>query len=288
MPRQDKNTLFRREALQRLDDIDELDRLVTVTHPRAWLTLGAVAALIIVALVWASVGSLATTVSGEGILIAGSHIMRASAPWTAGNSRPSGALGRVVAPGRARRGHVAPPPEPRRRANGAVVTPYGGKVVSLQAYPGQYLAAGRAAHHRGARGVPLTATLYLPVETGKNVRPGQEVQIMPANVERRPVRLHPRPRAVRRRSAVHARGHAGRPAERLPRAAIRRRRAGHPRRGEAGEGPGHAERLRLVVVQRARHQLSAGTLCTARIVLSRTAPITYAFPAARAVPGRIE
>ena len=27
MPRQDKNTLFRRQALARLDDIDELDRL---------------------------------------------------------------------------------------------------------------------------------------------------------------------------------------------------------------------------------------------------------------------
>ena len=55
--RQDKSRLFRREALERLDDIDELDHLVTVTHPRAWLALGAVAALIVVALAWASFGT---------------------------------------------------------------------------------------------------------------------------------------------------------------------------------------------------------------------------------------
>ena len=99
MPRQDKNALFRREALQRLDDIDELDRLVTVTHPRAWLTLGAVAALIIVALVWASVGRLATTVSGEGILIAGSHISRVTAADAGQLESLSVMLGQTVSPG---------------------------------------------------------------------------------------------------------------------------------------------------------------------------------------------
>jgi hypothetical protein len=49
--RHDQSELFRREALERLDDIDELDHLVTVTHPRAWLALGAVAALVIASVV---------------------------------------------------------------------------------------------------------------------------------------------------------------------------------------------------------------------------------------------
>lgn len=77
MARQDKNPLFRREALSSLNDIDGLDRLVTVTHPRAWVTLAAVGLLIVAAVAWAFAGRLTITVSGNGILLKGGHTMRA-------------------------------------------------------------------------------------------------------------------------------------------------------------------------------------------------------------------
>ena len=180
MPRQDKNQLFRREALERLDDLDELDRLVTVTHPRAWLALAAVAALIITALVWASAGRLETTVSGQGMLLTGGHTLRVT---TLGDGRLTQVLvgiGDHVTAGQAV----------------AVVTPAGqaqqsgGRGRDLSLRRRGRLPAGlsrpvrrrrRSADHGRARRA-LVATLYLPIDDGKKIKVGQSVQIVPANV----------------------------------------------------------------------------------------------------------
>ena len=181
VPRQDKNQLFRKEALERLDDIDELDRLVTVTHPRAWLALGAVAALIITALVWASAGRLETTVSGQGMLLTGGHTLQVTHPR---GRPPDQGAGRHRRPRvrRADRRLVAPAAQPQQpQAAEAVTSPYAGVVGSLQAYPGQYVGAG-APLITVDPSEPLVATLYLPIDDGKKIEVGQSVQIVPANV----------------------------------------------------------------------------------------------------------
>lgn len=285
MPRQDKNTLFRREALQRLDDIDELDRLVTVTHPRAWLTLGAVAALIITALVWASVGRLATTVSGDGILLAGSHVMRVASTEGGQLERVDVRLGENVVVGQTVATVTFSESGTTPAGHGTIVSPYEGRIVSLQAYPGQYLAPGAPVLTVEPTDVPLTATLYLPVTTGKKVRPGQEVQIMPASasvdeygyIPARVTFVADLPSTPESMQAVlqnaflvqqfAAQGPAIRIEARL--------------KEDHGTYSGYAWSSSSGPAMR----MSAGTTCSARIVLSRSAPITYAFPALERVLG---
>lgn len=61
--------LFRPDALARLQSPDRLDRLMLSRRPRRWLVLAAVALLLVAALVWGCLGSVATTVHGQAILI---------------------------------------------------------------------------------------------------------------------------------------------------------------------------------------------------------------------------
>jgi multidrug efflux pump subunit AcrA (membrane-fusion protein) len=283
--RQDKNSLFRREALARLDDIDELDRLVTVTHPRAWLTLGAVAALIITALIWASVGRLATTVSGDGILLAGNYVMRVTTVEGGQLESLDATLGQQVSAGDTVATVLSSPSGSAPATHGAVVSPYTGKVVSLQAYPGQYVAPGAPLLTIEPSGVPLTATLYLPVDTGKKIRRGQEVQVMPANanvdqygfIPARVTFVADLPstpesmQAVLQNDFLVQQFAAGGPAIRVEARLQPDPTTVSGYAWSSSDGPAM--------------KISAGTTCSARIILERSAPITYAFPALKRVLG---
>jgi len=61
-------TLFRESALRRLSSPEQLDQLLPVTSPRGWMSLGALLALIAVALTWAVFGRIPTTEAGPGII----------------------------------------------------------------------------------------------------------------------------------------------------------------------------------------------------------------------------
>ena len=280
MPRQDKNTLFRREALARLNDIDELDRLVTVTHPRAWLTLGAVAALIITAAVWASVGKLATTVSGEGMLLRGGHTQRVVTLYGGELATLKVHLGDRVSTGQAiATVAVADLPAATQTMAADVISPYSGVVDSLQAYEGQYVAPGGPIVTIEATDEPLMATLYLPDEIGKKVKLGQQVQIIPAtvNVEQYGylrgvvVFVAILPSTPESMSAVLQNDYlvqqfsAAGPTLRVQARLI--------------EAPGNPSGYAWSSSSGPATKISSGTVCSARIVLSEDPPITYAFPA---------
>lgn len=282
MPSQDKNSLFRREALASLNDIDELDRLVTVTHPRAWLTLGAVAALIIAAVVWASVGSLATTVSGEGILLRGGRSLRVITPSGGqlagidvglGDRITVGQKVATVVPTSSRQGS--------RATEVPVVSPYSGVVTSLQAYAGQYLSMGAPVVSIEPTDEPLVATLYVPDEVGMKIRLGQHVQIIPATIsveqygylEGQVVFVAALPstpesmNAVLQNALLVQQFSAAGPALRVE--ALLVKAPGNPS-GYAWSSSGGPST-----------KISSGTVCSARIVLTQEPPITYAFPTLR-------
>jgi HlyD family secretion protein len=61
-------------AAARLRSPEELDRLVTVTTPLGWFALGTVGFVVLAALLWGFVGSIPTTVQGDGILLRGGRI----------------------------------------------------------------------------------------------------------------------------------------------------------------------------------------------------------------------
>ena len=62
--------MFRKEALDRLTTVEELDELMHVTTPHSWLALLALGSLLAVALIWGLFVTIPTTVSGRGALTA--------------------------------------------------------------------------------------------------------------------------------------------------------------------------------------------------------------------------
>src|SRR5271156_521430 len=60
---------IRQAAIERVNDPEQLDRLLTVTSARGWIALTAVAGLIGVAVGWSLVGRLPSYVEGQGAFI---------------------------------------------------------------------------------------------------------------------------------------------------------------------------------------------------------------------------
>jgi multidrug efflux pump subunit AcrA (membrane-fusion protein) len=279
--RQDKSGLFRREALDRLDDIDDLDRLVTVTHPRAWLALGAVAVLLVVALAWASFGRLDTTVSGQGVLLAGGRTLSVSALESGRIVRLTAAQGERVTAGQIVA--TVAPSDGVLDAHGAiaqdpVTSPYDGIVGSVQAYPGQYVASG-APLLTVVPEEPLIATLYLPLDESTKVKKGAQVDIAPAGVS-------PDEYGYIRARVTFVAGVASTPEDLLSVLqneflARQFSAAGPVARIEAAlvRDPATPSGFAWSSSDGPDVPVTDGTTCTARIVLSSAAPITYAFPA---------
>ena len=67
--------MFRKEAMDRLTTVDDLDELMHVTTPRSWLALLALVSVLAVALIWGLFVIIPTTVSGRGALTAGTNQM---------------------------------------------------------------------------------------------------------------------------------------------------------------------------------------------------------------------
>jgi len=61
--------IFRKEALRRLSSPEQLDQLITVTEPRGWLSLLAISLIILTTLFWAITGEIPVTIVGKGILL---------------------------------------------------------------------------------------------------------------------------------------------------------------------------------------------------------------------------
>jgi HlyD family secretion protein len=61
--------LFRKEAVQRMQSPEDLQRLLVVVSPRGWLLLSVIAGLCLVVLVWSCVGEVPISVEGAGVLI---------------------------------------------------------------------------------------------------------------------------------------------------------------------------------------------------------------------------
>lgn len=64
-----KTSPFRQAALDRLSNPEQLDQLLEVTRPKAWIALAGLWLLIGVALAWSIFGRIPVTISGTGILL---------------------------------------------------------------------------------------------------------------------------------------------------------------------------------------------------------------------------
>lgn len=72
-PKSDRNTLFRKESLERLSSPEQLDQLMQIVTPKSWVPLGTLGVLVLVGLVWSVVGRIPITVTGSGLLVSSSE-----------------------------------------------------------------------------------------------------------------------------------------------------------------------------------------------------------------------
>ena len=62
-------SVFRKASLDRLSSPEQLDQVMSVTSPRAWLALLAIGAILLAALVWGVFGTIPSKTYGQGILL---------------------------------------------------------------------------------------------------------------------------------------------------------------------------------------------------------------------------
>ncbi|MEH1945874.1 MAG: NHLP bacteriocin system secretion protein [Nostoc sp.] len=75
-----KNNLFRKEALERISSPEELDQIMQVVSPKKWLPLVAVGSLVAAGLTWSFLGRIPITVTGTGIIVYPSTITSFQSP----------------------------------------------------------------------------------------------------------------------------------------------------------------------------------------------------------------
>jgi multidrug efflux pump subunit AcrA (membrane-fusion protein) len=320
-----KSELFRKEAFAKLDALDELDRLVTVTRPRAWLALGAVGLLIVAALIWAVFGSMSSSVDGSGILLRGGRILQVASPYSGQVKELLVGLGNQVTAGQPiatllqpelsadvkwrtaeverlrgaaqqqdtaeARQALAAAEEALRAAQAAlaersmVLSTYTGSVTSIQVFPGQFVTTAAPMLTVEPDDVPLVATLYVPDGVGKKMEKGMRVQVVPASVSVEQygyllgtitmVSAMPSSpesmRAVLQNDLLVEEFSGGQAAIRVQVALEQSSENASGYAWSSSKGPAFA--------------ISSGTVCSARVVLGKEAPITRVFPSLSGVLG---
>src|SRR5262245_58008329 len=168
--------MFRQEALEKLSSPEQLDQLLKVTSPKGWLALLGLSGLIGAVIIWSVVGSIPSTIKGEGILIRGEAVQLIDTPQT----------GRV--------GKIAVKAGDNIQANqliGTITTdtgdvevrsPRAGRVLELRVSEGSFVPTGTVLVSFELAQEDLEAVLYLPASEGKKVHPGMDVQVSPSTV----------------------------------------------------------------------------------------------------------
>ena len=173
--------LFRKKAMATLATPEQLDTLLCVTTPVAWLALLAAAILTVVTVVWAWFGSLAVTVTGPGVLlpVGGLH----PAP-----SLQAGLLTEVVV----QRDQVVKnnsvvarlQPSLDNASNRVEVSvAHGGRVLEILARPGQYVDQGQNLAILCEPGAAMECVAYFAFDQGDKLAPGLPARISPSNAE---------------------------------------------------------------------------------------------------------
>ncbi|MEU6331032.1 MULTISPECIES: HlyD family efflux transporter periplasmic adaptor subunit [unclassified Streptomyces] len=165
---------FRQQALSKLQSPEEIDLPVRFARPQGWLVLTVTVLFVIAASIWAVTGTVSSTLGAPGILThgQGSYILQ---------SPVSGQVTAVLAQ-EGKRVAANTPVLKVRTARGTTVvrTLAAGRLTTMVATIGSVVTTGadvasveRVAHARD----PLTATLYVPAQSGASVPVGASVDL---------------------------------------------------------------------------------------------------------------
>ena len=173
-------SLFRQEALDKLSSPEQLDTLLKVTSPIAWLALVAALILTVAAVGWSFFGQLAVQVSGPGILLPQGGVRQVptltSGVVTEVLARPGQVLedGAVVV-------RLQPPDTAAQGARVEIVAEVGGQVLEVLVHAGQFLSQGDSVLMLGGVGAQLECVAYFAFNQGDKVDPGMSTRITLSN-----------------------------------------------------------------------------------------------------------
>ncbi|MCX6089444.1 MAG: NHLP bacteriocin system secretion protein [Candidatus Atribacteria bacterium] len=209
--------------MERLSSPEELDQLMTVTTPRAWLFLLAIGLILATLVLWSLTGTLPTRVFGEGVLLRSGGVQMVVHPLggqitdirvkPGDEVRKGEVLARVDQPqlvqgivewkeklknlvvgsGESRDREIQNAKAQISRLQeeflfySTVVTPIDGRVLEVKVNRGEIIEAGVPLldlEQTGEQAKNLEVVLYIPVEEGKKILPGMEAQISPTVVKK--------------------------------------------------------------------------------------------------------
>jgi multidrug efflux pump subunit AcrA (membrane-fusion protein) len=176
-----RRPLYRKAALDKLSSPEELDRLMQITRPGAWLVLAGFGGVLLMIVLWSIFGSITTPLKQSGTLTLSNPVTFVTAPVEGQVVEISKAPGDLVA---------ADLPLARistSEGTVAVVSPANGRVLSLRVKIGDPVDAGSplfsietfagGEHER-------EVVAYVSLDDQQRINPGMSVQILPSTVER--------------------------------------------------------------------------------------------------------
>lgn len=181
----DREAVFRKDALERLSSPDQLDQLMRVTEPQGWMTLIAIAMLLGGALTWGVFGSIATDVSGSGVLIRGDGLFEVVSETDGRIDHVDVEVGDRVVQGSLLATVDTADLESRLASEGTVVASMEGRVVEVLVGPGDPIRAETPiATLESSDDASLRAVLFVPVARARLLRPGMDARIALSTVSR--------------------------------------------------------------------------------------------------------
>lgn len=185
-----KRQIFRKKALERLASPEQLDQLMPLTQPRGWLALCGIAALLLLAIVWSVVGTVETTVKGQGMLVRLGGVQQVRAPVAGAVSAVHVHIGKTVEEGQ-KLLELTPDQAGAPPNSLDVLSPASGRIVDMAIVEGGIVAEGSVLLTIESPDRPLRAVVYVPARDGYLVQARMEARILPATAKRSDPRYLP-------------------------------------------------------------------------------------------------
>ena len=173
--------LFRKDALESLSSPEQLNTLLQVTKPVAWLALLAALVLTLSAVVWGFMGSLAVTVTGPGVLLPEGGL-RTVPDLTSGVMTEVLSRTDQVVMDEAVVARMKPAVVGGEQSNWVEVSAdKGGRVLALLVRSGEFVEQGQIVVVLAEPGAPIECQAFFAFDQGDKVTPGMPVRVIPSN-----------------------------------------------------------------------------------------------------------
>lgn len=171
-----RSSVFRKQALDSLSSpSDQLDKLLRVTSARGWLTLLALVAVVLGAILYGFVGTVPTTVSGQGLFIPPGGLVRVDATAAGTVSRVQVRVGETIA-----KGSSVATISTVQGSQVAIRATLSGTVTEVLIDEGNFVTPGTELVVVKPAGDGITAVVYVPAGQGKAIENGMSARLSPA------------------------------------------------------------------------------------------------------------